>query len=546
MPGARKFTSYDDDDYFDDYDDSSEYTESDDLVAEQKPQQQRPPIRPIKAKTQPKKASPAPKLTTTKTPASSKLQGVLPLDTTLTEAIISEDGREALRLVISGHVDTGKSTLLGHLLVQLGYITEKTLKFCIEEAKRLGKSTFHFAWLLDQSEEERRRGITVEAGVFHFETLHRRISVLDAPGHADYFENMASSALLADVSVLVVSALEREFEAGRQNMTTQHAGALSTLGIKQIIVAVNKMDLVNFSQEQYNRVVNAVTELFSANIANTTHSPPSIRFVPLAAFTGVNLAYRGDGKHTESLFSWYDGPSLLELLDETPSSAAMLNYPTRLLVHDFFGSTVHGYLLTGSLRPGDKLTFEPTSQQGIVKALSYGSSLSNTSSSDSIQSRNNHSQELKSCYAGDTIEVILKVPKTFSVLPGHVGGVLHPHRHPLPMHITSALALLTMEPTFNSVVLPGSMFRGLLHCTFDLSVTVEQLFKGAIDPQALVETEAPKQRLKFLGPGGVDAAVIRFSEKVVVAPSRESRVLGRLLLLSEGVLVGRADIVTPK
>ena len=176
---------------------------------------------------------------------------------------MSRPKKEHLNLVVIGHVDHGKSTLVGHMLLKLGAIDEKTAKEVEEAAKKAGKESEKYAWFLDKLKEERERGLTISLSFMKFETPKYYWTIIDAPGHRDFIKNMITGASQADVALLVVSAKPGEYEAGmsREGQTREHIVLARTMGIDQVVVAITKMDITEppWSKERFERIVKAVS-----------------------------------------------------------------------------------------------------------------------------------------------------------------------------------------------------------------------------------------------------------------------------------------------
>jgi len=281
---------------------------------------------------------------------------------------LSKSEKPHLNLIVIGHVDHGKSTTVGHLFSLTGAIDERTAKTYEEEAKKLGKETFKFAWVLDRLKEERERGLTIDVAYLKFETPKYFFTVIDAPGHRDFIKNMITGASQSDAAILLVSAKRGEFEAGigPGGQTREHAFLAFTLGVNQLVVAVNKMDdpSVNWSQERYEEIKNEISRILKISGFN----PEKIDFVPTSGWTGDNLAERSKN------MPWYKGPTLFEALDKFQVPPKPVNKPLRIPIQDIYtitgiGSVPVGRVETGVLKEGDTVVFMPSGVQGQVKSI---------------------------------------------------------------------------------------------------------------------------------------------------------------------------------
>ena len=281
---------------------------------------------------------------------------------------MSRPEKPHLNLVIMGHVDHGKSTTTGHMLYLAGVVDERTVKQYEEEARKLGKETFKYAWILDNLKEERERGLTIDLRFLKFETKKYYFTIIDAPGHRDFVKNMITGASQADGAILFVSAKRGEFEAGigPGGQTREHAFLAFTLGVNQLVVAINKMDdpSVNWSQERYNEVKNEVSRMLKM----VGYKVEKIPFVPTSGWTGDNLVKPSDK------MPWYKGPTLIEALDTFEVPPKPLDKPLRIPVQDVYsitgvGTVPVGRVETGVLKEGDMVIFMPANKQGEVKSI---------------------------------------------------------------------------------------------------------------------------------------------------------------------------------
>jgi len=281
---------------------------------------------------------------------------------------VSRPEKPHLNLVIMGHVDHGKSTTTGHMLYLAGAVDERTVKAYEEEARKMGKETFKYAWILDNLKEERERGLTIDLRFLKFETKKYYFTIIDAPGHRDFVKNMITGASQADGAILFVSAKRGEFEAGigPGGQTREHGFLAFTLGVNQLVVAVNKMDdaSVNWSQERYNEVKNEVSRMLKM----IGYKVEKIPFVPVSGWTGDNLVKPSDK------MPWYKGPTLIEALDTFEIPPKPLDKPLRIPIQDVYsitgvGTVPVGRVETGVLKENDVVIFMPANKQGEVKSI---------------------------------------------------------------------------------------------------------------------------------------------------------------------------------
>ncbi|MHA2174942.1 MAG: GTP-binding protein [Candidatus Hodarchaeales archaeon] len=335
---------------------------------------------------------------------------------------------ERMNLVVTGHVDHGKSTGLGHMLFLLGQIHDPKKKRhpwriaerYYKESKATGMGSWSYAWILDPLMDERERGLTINISFQEFKTKKFIYNLIDAPGHSDFIKNMITGASQADAAILVVSARKGEFEDGTKvagtasgkyanviGMTTEHMLLLSSLGVTNIVVAINKMDVVDWDQKRYEQIKTAIhtifTQLMTAlQVDNKDARLAAIKYVPTSGLVGVNLlskenslknleghiaaakAGNADADFIESLgkelddikagfdgISWYDGPSLVDALDGLESPAVrketLAKQSIRIPIQQTLnisgvGTVLTGRVSSGILKPNSDMVVSPTKQ----------------------------------------------------------------------------------------------------------------------------------------------------------------------------------------
>jgi elongation factor 1-alpha len=330
-----------------------------------------------------------------------------------------------MNLIIIGHVDHGKSTTIGHLFYLTGNVDERTIKTYEEEAKKMGKEAFKFAWVLDKLKEERERGLTIDLAFWKFETPKFFFTIIDAPGHRDFVKNMITGASQADAAVLFVSAKKGEFEAGIGvgGQTTEHAFLAFTLGINQLVVAVNKMDdpSVNWSQERYEEIKNEVSRM----LKTVGYKVEKIPFVPTSGWTGDNL-YKPSEK-----MPWYKGPTLFQALDTFETRAKPIEKPLRLPIQDVYtitgvGTVPVGRVETGVLKEGDTVVFMPSGVKGEVKSIeTHHVRIPKAEPGDNI-GFNVRGVDKKDIKRGDVCGLVDKPPTVAKEFIGQIIVIYHP------------------------------------------------------------------------------------------------------------------------
>jgi len=270
--------------------------------------------------------------------------------------------KKNVSLVVIGHVDAGKSTTTGHLIYKCGGIDKRTIEKFEKDAAEMGKSSFKYAWVLDKLKAERERGITIDIALWKFSTEKYDFTVIDAPGHRDFIKNMITGTSQADVAILVVPADVGGFEASfaKDGQTREHALLAYTLGIKQMIVFVNKMDStsVSYKKDRYDEIVGNL----KGALKKIGYKVKKIPFIPGSGFEGDNMMEKS------SNMTWYKGPCLLEALDKIKAPKRPTDKPLRLPLQDVYkisgvGTVPVGRVETGKLKAGINVQFAPV---GVV------------------------------------------------------------------------------------------------------------------------------------------------------------------------------------
>ncbi|BFG18692.1 hypothetical protein CerSpe_049650 [Prunus speciosa] len=422
-----------------------------------------------------------------------------------------------LNLAIVGHVDSGKSTLSGRLLHLLGRISKKEMHKYEKEAKLQGKGSFAYAWALDESAEERERGITMTVAVAYFDSRKYHVVVLDSPGHKDFVPNMISGATQADAAILLIDASVGAFEAGvdgSKGQTKEHAQLIRSFGVDQIIVAVNKMDIVEYSKDRFDLIKQRLgTFLRSCGFKDSL-----VSWIPLSAMENQNLvAAPSDARFS----SWYHGPYLLDAIDSLQPPTREFSKPLLMPICDVIKSSSQGQvsacgkLEAGALRSGFKVLVMPSGELGTVRSLERDS------------------QACVIARAGDNVAVTLQ-----GIDGGHVmaGGVLcHPG---FPVAVAKHLELKVLVLDVTTPILIGSQLEFHIHHAKEAARVIK--ISSLLDPKTgKVTRKAP--RCLTAKQNAIVEVVLH--QPVCVEEFSNSRALGRAFLRALGSTIA-VGIVT--
>lgn len=411
-----------------------------------------------------------------------------------------------MNLVITGHIDHGKSTTMGHFLFNLGVVDDRLIEEYAKQSEQTGKGdTFKFAWVLDELKEERERGITVDLAFQKFETKKYSWTLIDAPGHRDFVKNMITGASEADAAVLVVSGKEGETEAGLSEggQTREHAFLLKTLGVNQLVVLINKIDTFNppYSQQAFDKVKEEVSKLLKL----VGYKPETLDFIPVSGWKGDNLTERSTNT------PWYKGPTLIEALDKLQEPPKPTDKPLRIPVQDVYtvtgaGTVPVGRVETGVLKVNDPVVVMPAGVKGEVKSIET------------------HHVAIQQAGPGDNIGFNLRGIAKQDIKRGDVvGPVTGP---PTVAKEFVAQIIVVYHPT---AIAAG--YTPVLHAhTSQVAATISELV-SKIDPRSGQVTEDKPKSLKT-----GDAAIVKIKpvKPICIETYKEFPELGRFALRDSG------------
>eukprot|EP01095_Lingulamoeba_sp_RSL-Kostka_P010388 TRINITY_DN372_c2_g1_i1.p1 TRINITY_DN372_c2_g1~~TRINITY_DN372_c2_g1_i1.p1 ORF type:complete len:517 (-),score=245.41 TRINITY_DN372_c2_g1_i1:229-1779(-) len=430
---------------------------------------------------------------------------------------IDEDLKEHLNIVFIGHVDAGKSTIAGQILVSTGEVDQRTIDKYTREAKEKNRVSWFLAFIMDTNEEERAKGKTVEVGRANFETEAKRYTILDAPGHKNYVPNMIGGASQADVGVLVISARRGEFETGFDGgQTKEHATLIKTLGVQNVVVAINKMDesTVNWSQKRYDFIQKNVFKYLTKTLR---FKKQNVYIVPVSGLTGYGI----NVPITEDVCEWYQGKTLLETLDTIPMMSRKLDAPLRIPVLDRYrdqGCTVAiGKIEAGVVNKGDTLVIYPNKQEAEVGF---------------IEQDNGNIVTRARC--GDQVNIGLKNINENDLSSGFV---LCPLESSVSVVSVFVAKVLILETTESSPIITAG-FLGVIH----IHCVVEEIQIKKLVCVKEKKGKNWKKNPRFVKKNDLVSIIIEASKPICVELYSELPSMGNLNIRSEGKTIAVGTI----
>ncbi|RSL76645.1 hypothetical protein CEP51_009780 [Fusarium floridanum] len=394
--------------------------------------------------------------------------------------------KRSISFVVVGHVDAGKSTLMGRLLLELKFVEKHTIDRYRRQAEKSGKQSFALAWVMDQRSEERERGVTIDIATNHFETEKTNFTILDAPGHRDFVPNMIAGASQADFAILVIDANTGAYERGLKGQTREHVLLLRSLGVQRLVIAINKLDMVGWSQERFDEI----TQQVSGFLTGLGFQNKNVTFVPISGLNGDNLVRRTE----DTAASWYTGPTLIDALEDSePSTTRALKKPFRMSISEVFRSqlgttTIAGRIDSGSIQVGDALLVQPSGEEAYIKSIMVDSDMQDWA------------------VAGQSVSIALT-----NIDPIHirVGDMLCHTADPINCSDTFTMKAMAFD---HLMPMPVDLHRGRLHSAGQIVSITATLDKAS---GAII-----KKKPRVVQPGGVARVVIKLAAKVPLEPGQ--------------------------
>ncbi len=408
------------------------------------------------------------------------------------------DKKPHINLVVIGHVDHGKSTTVGRILFDTGVVTQQELDKLKARASELGKAGFEFAFIMDKVKEEQERGVTIDLSYKEFQTQKYYITIIDAPGHKDFVKNMITGTSQADAALLIVSANPGE---GVMAQTQEHIFLAKTLGVPQLIVAVNKMDMANYDEKRYTEVKAEIQKL----LKGVGYKIEDIPIIPISSWKGENVA------KPATQMSWYKGKTLVASFDDLKTPEKPINKPLRMPIQDVYtitgiGTVPVGRIETGVMKVNQQIIVMPSGKVGEVKSIEM------------------HHEQMPTAEPGDNVGINLRGIGKEDMRRGDVIGPLD-SPPPVVKEFTAKMVVLN-HPT---VITAGYCPVFHVH-TAQVSCKIKEI-KAKLDPR----TGQPlPEKPDFLKTGDTAEVVIEPLQPLVIEKQSDNPKLSKFAIRDMG------------
>lgn len=428
--------------------------------------------------------------------------------------------------VVIGHVDAGKSTLMGRILYDYGIVDSKTVNKLVQESERIGKGSFALAWIMDQTSEERARGVTIDICATDFETSKVRFTAIDAPGHKDFVPQMIGGVSKADIALLVVDAIEGGFESGfsLDGQTKEHTILAKNLGINKIVIAINKLDKVNWDQHRFEFIKQEMINFLTGD--EVGFNLEQIDVIPISGLTGNNVVKRDDSIEE---FKWYTGPTLGSYLENVElTNRQIQNTATELVDEDFLLSVhdsyrdsgsikVNGKIISGIIQAGETIIVSPTREILQVQSIKVANKAVDFAIKGELATLSFKASQL----SNDQIEAF-RIGDSISKINSHIKTA---KKIQVELHLFN-----TKKPLL--VGTPFIMFRN--NCQVPARIT------------EIVEIIGGKKKKKLLHLVSKQAAIVNIeieNTSISVTKYDDNKLLGRVVIRREGNTIGAGKVL---
>jgi len=427
---------------------------------------------------------------------------------------------------------------MGQVLLQVGIVQKRTVLKYQKEASDIGKVSFALAWIMDEDESERERGVTIDVATKHISTLNHDITILDAPGHSDYVPAMIAGAASADVGLLVVAASPGEFESGfncqsqesgiyinHVGQTREHVILSRGLGVSQLVVAVNKLDNADWSEARFLEIENLLEPFLESNGFDMKR----VTFIPTSGLKGENVK---ECSSNNGLEEWYHGKTLLEAINNFEPAKRNIDKPLRFIITDMYpegkGVTIRGRVVQGMVSVGDRIAVLPVGDEATVSRVDHGTVSMKTQTYPSIQSTEDNfsCERSKIALAGDTVDLCILGVDVARISPGNIVCDVDINLWPKIQKKLQA-KIVVMDQLLVPIIRGAQV---LLHMhSLDIPAQISKLISKANrkDGSSIIKP-------RILTSGSNAAVEIKLSAKVCVETFNDCRALGRFVLRRGG------------